>query len=239
MLLWIAVGTVVIVLLAPFRLKAHVSGLNLSELAGTDWSDLVWHVDCDWLFGAVQVQAMAKRTDRPRMILRVLGFTLQQRDPSKPAKRSKKGQSKEGAKPPPNEARSRERETAGSRPSFQWQQVRRLIPEIQRVFSKLWRALHPKARGHLVYGFPDPALTGMCHGIIAARITSDRLKLQPDYMEGRLSGWAEVRMFLVPLQLIIIVVGTLLRPALRALWWPRVKAAIGLSRARSTTNASM
>ncbi|MEA4926883.1 MAG: DUF2953 domain-containing protein [Syntrophomonadaceae bacterium] len=95
---------------------------------------------------------------------------------------------------------------------------------VKKGVHKLVRALHLKINLSGVYGFDDPALTGIVLGwIYALNIKNYSINLNPDFTEevidlkGSLQGW------LIPLQIILTAIGILLMKPVRAIWWPRIK----------------
>ncbi len=95
---------------------------------------------------------------------------------------------------------------------------------VKKGVHKLLRALHLKINIAGVYGFDDPALTGIVLGwIYALNIRNNSINLKPDFtkevidLKGSLQGW------LIPLQIILTAIGILLMKPVRAIWWPRIK----------------
>lgn len=101
--------------------------------------------------------------------------------------------------------------------------LRRLWPEARWLLGEAKRRLSLSAKGSLVYGFPDPFATGMTHGWLASARLFPGLRLEPDYGQGRLEGWIEVGLKAYPWQFLLVFARLLFRPAVRAMWWPRLK----------------
>ncbi len=98
-----------------------------------------------------------------------------------------------------------------------------LITSFFKSLRQAWAALSVKVEGKAVFGFEDPALTGLTYGFMSAAGLSNRhpgLTLIPDFLEPCFAGYLSVRgRFTVGRLLFIAVKFLLSRPA-RRLWWP-------------------
>ena len=98
-----------------------------------------------------------------------------------------------------------------------------LITSFFKSLRQAWAALSVKVEGKAVFGFEDPALTGLTYGFMSAAGLSSRnpgLTLTPDFLEPGFAGYLSVRgRFTVGRLLFIAVKFLLSRPA-RRLWWP-------------------
>jgi hypothetical protein len=98
-----------------------------------------------------------------------------------------------------------------------------LITSFFKSLRQVWAALSVKVEGKAVFGFEDPALTGITYGFMSAASLSIRqpgLTLIPDFLEPGFAGYLSVQgRFTVGRLLFIAVKFLLSRPA-RHLWWP-------------------
>ncbi len=235
-LLWTlgAVGILLVALcLPPVHLNARFDSLHLGEETPVDWDEVVLNARLSGLLGAVQV-SLERRDGEVHGQLRLFGFPrriggrkVARGEPTvarDTATTQPTAKPKKGTKPARKRFRPQE---------FTLSHLRRLLPEVRWLMSRVWHLFKLKVKGELVYGFPDPFATAMTNALIAGLPISPELKLKPDYVEGRLDGWLEMTMRIYPLQGVFLLTRVALRPAVRSIWWPHLREAIWRSPKRT------
>lgn len=236
-LLWVIGGLLVVLLVAlciPFRVRAALKDVDILEPPLVDGGETAadtdpgtWSVDVDWLWGGVRFRARGGAGQPPEQELRVLGF---RRDPSAGESdgdfRRERDRRRRGA------ARKQQPKRRSDLRGPRWtgRLVRTLLSDASWFVPRLWRALGVRVSGGLIYGFPDPFLTGISQAVLALVPWPSDLRLTPDFSRGRLSGTVRGRATTYPVHIVVVLVRTALRPAVRELWWPRVRSALGFSK---------
>lgn len=221
-LLWVVAGIAAVVLLAlclPLRVAGSVSGLDMSELAGTNLEETAWRLSVRGLLGLVALEGSKEPQEAPRVQVRLAGISRPIQGGGSPRRR------KERQRPPAQAARKRQ-----GRRTLSWRDVRSLLPELRVLLARLWRSLGLQARGDLVYGFDDPYVTGWCEALRAVVPVPRELKIMPDFLGARLAGWAELRMTIYPIRVAGVLVATFFRRGVLRVWWPRLKARLARPR---------
>lgn len=240
-LAWVLGGTLILllaVLFVPFRVAARVDGIDLTELPPEDGDELdevdtddatSWEVRADWLWGLLQFRTGVGSDDAMVQELRVFGI-----------RRSLAMKRKKEKAMPSDGRRGRGRADAGKKAKRRRSRSNAGLPlELGLAFlseapwfvPRLWRALGVRIKGDLVYGFPDPFLTGMSQAIMAHVPNSPDLRLTPDYVQGRLTGRFQATATIFPVKIVVVLIRTGFRPAFRQTWWPQLRSAMRLSRA--------
>lgn len=226
-----------IVLCVPFRIAARVDGLDIAELppegAGVadDANDAVaaaWHVRADWLWGVVRWQAAGGSDDFAGQELTVFGFR-RSLSASKGREKATAGNVRRRMRTIGGQKARRRGPRSGS--ALAPRLGLALLSEASWFVPRLWRALGVQIKGDLTYGFPDPFLTGISQAVLAHMPLSPKLRLTPDYWQGRLTGSVETKATIVPIKSVAVVIRTAFRPAIRQIWWPQLRSAMRLSKA--------
>lgn len=114
--------------------------------------------------------------------------------------------------------------------------LRRVWPDVSWLLATARRRLHLSVEGALVYGFPDPFATGLTQGMLAVVPAMPKLRLVPDYSQARLEGWIKLGFKAYPWQVVLVVARFFFRPAVRSLWWPRLRKALPFAHRTSRSN---
>lgn len=106
---------------------------------------------------------------------------------------------------------------------------RDLLYELGLLCKRLWKSISWErllVKGR--YGFADPALTGFVCGAIQCLVKTSQavtklqlphLQLEPDFTEGVIEGTWRVRCSLRPIKVLVILLGSLIKPAvINSLW---------------------
>lgn len=244
---WLLPGLLGLLLLAlciPLRARGRVEDIDLREFAPEDGGAAPsrgatasggaapsggaagrWSLEADWLWGAVQFHLRGGAGRPAVQELRVLGFRRQERTEGDGESRAarRRGRREEARRHKPKSRRPRRR---GGTVRL----VRALAAEAGWFLPRLWRALGLQLSGDLVYGFPDPFLTGMSQAALALMPWPGGLRLTPDFSQGRLSGSVQGRAMVYPIAFALLLVRTAFRPAVRELWRPRLRSALRWSK---------
>lgn len=96
--------------------------------------------------------------------------------------------------------------------------------QVKLLAKRLRGAMHLDLRLAGVYGFDDPALTGLAAAVIASTLWSNgTVFFNPDFTQETFDFQGSVRGWFIPLQIIIIVVWFLTIKPVRIIWWPMTK----------------
>lgn len=210
----------------PVAVAGRVTNLDISELDGMNFDETSWQAEICCLFGLVTIGIHGTGLQPPNGRLRLGGWTKQFTDAFGSATRSQGTRHKKEASKSVRGKKKHSRRRGNIKLD-----IRQLWTEVRWLLAHLWRAMHLHGKGRINYGFSDPLITATVHGLIAALPTPRELDLQPDYMQGKLQGWADFQIKVYPVQVMSIIVRTAFRPAVRATWWPPLRSALRLSKA--------
>ena len=227
-LLWVlgaGAALVAAVCLAPFHLKVRVDALEVREEHPGAWDAAVYSARFSAALGALSV-SVERRDGGMRGTFRLLGFSRPlawggSGKGSEPAREAVRRPHKRRPRP---ERRPRTRRARGS--GISWREMLGLLPEAKWLFAQARRLASLEMSGALVYGFPDPFTTAMAHLFLAALPPPPGLDVRPDFAEGRLEGWLDLEVRIVPLMALYLLLRLGLRPRVRALWWSRLRHAV-------------
>lgn len=225
-------------LCVPLRIGGRIDGIELHEdadRAPENADGTTWHGQASWLFGAVRLTTRGGAGQKPVTQWLLLGFRHnlpQTRSDRKPAQRDDEcATRREGAvrkfsgKVWKRILRRRRRRRRGTTPDVPVSALIRVVrSELPWLLRALCKGLSLHLRGRLVYGLFDPAMTGMSQGLLALLPVPADLRLVPDYEYARLSGSVAGRATVFPIRLVGLFVRAAFRPAVRRLWWPRLRA---------------
>lgn len=230
-------------LLSPIRFDARADSLRYREDEGFDREALAVKAEMSGLFGAVRM-AVDWGKDGTEARLRVFGFSpplpVQMIRAAAERGRARKKADQDGtgdtSQSRANQSRAKSSgswhwpgrsKAAGQaerRPQLDLGTLRRLLPELRWLAAESKRSLRLAVEGSLVYGFPDPFATGLVHGVIAAA-PFPKLHLTPDFAQGRLEGWVQLRFRASPWQFSLLFARFCFRPAVRSLLWSLLRGA--------------
>lgn len=108
-------------------------------------------------------------------------------------------------------------------PFFKKQFLREILTFLGRAFRSLNLRLCVEGE----YGTGDPALTGYLSALIGLMDSSRyKLRLNPNFQELVLNMRGEMRARLIPAVLIVHALGLFFAPAVRKIWWMKLKTKI-------------
>lgn len=237
-IVWFLGGLVLLVFLSlctPLRLSASAYGLDVSESEGIRLDDTKWQLRGVWLLGLLNLHARQKIGEPVQVRLRLLGIpikistSMRQRE----ADAEKKGGDRT------ERVRTAHRQARGRRQKgrLALHEIRSLLGELRWFLQKLLRTVRLQARGDLVYGFSDPAVTGWCEGLRHTLPVPRQLKLIPRFDEAVLQGWADVQLTIYPIRGAWVVVRGLFRKGVRRIWWSRLRKRLPWVRKARRRNA--
>lgn len=259
-LVWVVGGMLAVLLVVsciPIRVTARVDDIDVHQLM-PETADTVmaawepaadeparqtfWTAEASWMLGLVRFKSRGGPGQVGTAELNVLSLRRDLQadrgdrgeEPQKARDEGRRKASRMGQRGRQHQDRKkRDNRSRRSRPDLAefMQMARAIIQETPGLVLRLWRSLALRIRGDLTYGFEDPFLTGMSQAVLANVSLPADLRLTPEYSDGCLKGWVEATATLYPIKTIGIVLGTALRPALRQLWWPRLRSAMRLTRA--------
>lgn len=229
-LLWFLGGIVAVLLLAmctPVRVAGMVKGLAIDESSEDYLEGAEWRFKVEWLLGLLQVRGVKSAGESPSLKLRLAGIHKNvEQHVTKSRKPKAVTHKKEATQDRPTAAHRHQEAKWSQGNRISGQEIRELLPEARRLIAKLWRSLHLDARGELIYGFDDPAILGWCEGLRSVVPWPAGLRLEPDYTQARLEGWAELRSTTYPIRVAGLALGTLFRRPLRRIWWKRIRSTL-------------
>lgn len=224
------VSLVVLALLLPVHARFRAQpDLTLSD----DWEPsgpLPWQADIRWGWVLVRLALTGDgaRVAGGRIELAGIGIGLgggggRRRGIRPEAESQSKAASKAKAA---RKARPRKK----ARPRLTAALIRDLLREGRRTLARIWRMLGLRISGEVMYGFPDPALTGITLGALHAGLKPRALKVTPEFLDpcvrGRVEGEAR---FVLAQGLAALIALAFARPV-RRLWMPKIR--IGRRRSR-------
>lgn len=103
------------------------------------------------------------------------------------------------------------------------QTVLDLLREGWRLVVRLGHMLRLQAEGALTYGLPDPALTGWVLGARATLWRGGDLRLTPDFLGPRLTGWVQITGRFFGAEVLEAFLAALWSPPIRRRWTAAIK----------------
>lgn len=159
------------------RLDAHLREDDDAEWGFSGFAR--WAAEVRWGGWMFRLQARGEELKLSELMIRILGVRVRAR---RSAVEPAKGESEAGEKPKAERKRRR-------RPSLS--DLRSYAREGIRLVRRLVASLRLHLRGDLVFGFPDPALTGLVLAVLSLTGTPGQLRLRPDWFNPGLEGWVE------------------------------------------------
>lgn len=215
-LLWIilapvvlAVVTVLVALLLPVNFWGRVEGHLVGD--AVDWYLAATHARWELALTVagrvlhLRLAGVGKRVTSREAEL--IGFSLRGKRQRRP------GHSGPGGTKKPRKRAWRPK--AGDIPVL-WHEGRRLLRQI-------WAHLRLRLTGEVIMGLGDPALTGSALGVIGAVGWPPGLRIYPDFLDPHVEGWVELRGRTRGIEMLVVIIAALLRPAVRRLWWRHIK----------------
>lgn len=183
---------------------------------------VVWSLGLTWGWRLLRADLAGENVRITHSRVTLFGRTLA---PRKRAKRKRVG--KAGAARKARRANQRTKNAQGrKRFPFRLADWRSYRDEAVWLLRRALRALRLKGAGNLVYGFDDPALTGLAAGLLGTIGLPPELRTAPDFCASGVRGWTAVRGRTYGLQLLALAVNLFFRPAARRIWMPRLKRSI-------------
>ena len=246
-----ALAVLLALLAMPVHVRAAVDSLHIDEETPFDWRDVSFGAQISGLLGAVRVR-FEQSGRNLRSEWRIFGIAAAGRrheatrretpgDGAGSGEDTRRGllaadereertrrRSRRKDEPGRREVRrgskgAESRRTEPRRPRMSAGALRRLLPEAQWLLGEVWRRFKPDVSGRLTYGFPDPFLTGIVHGLTFALPRTPGLGLEPDYAQGTLDGHIEFNLRIYPLEAVVLAVRTCFRPGVKPLWVPELR----------------
>lgn len=240
-ILWFIGGLLMFVVFAlctPLRLSASAYGVDVSEGEGICVDETRWQLRTVWLFGLLRFSACQNVGEPVRIQLRLLGI---------PVRVAASGRSGSGKAPGKKGRGQAERRRA---PQGQQRQAKRgarlapheiglLLGEMRWFLRQMRRTVRLRARGDLVYGFTDPAVTGWFEGLRSILELPRQLRLDPNFDEAVLQGWVDVHLTVYPIGSAWVVGRGIFRKGIRRIWWPRLRQRLPWMRKESSQRVAV
>lgn len=187
-LLWSLLGLVTLLLLAVLgvlfvpvtytgRLEARIRPDEESELGYSGQTR--WKAAARWGQFLVRYQVEGEDATITHQRLRILGIPVGRRRKAADA----------GKKAADAEKKARRKKKSG----FSWDMVRQYVREGSALLARIWDALHLHLDGNLVFGFADPADTGLTLGFLWMVGVPRYMRVQPDFVYPHLEGELDFR----------------------------------------------
>lgn len=187
-LLWVVAGVAGLILLlvaaililpTEFWLRLDVS---LREDEDAEWGvsgHARWAAKFRWGWGVLCLEVRGDVLQVENHILRIGGFRVA-------AKRKRQ----QGSSP---QAESEQKGRGRRKRRRRWHDLYSYAREGLRLAKRLTASLRLHLEGDLVVGLPDPALTGLVLGVLAAAGTPGKLRVQPNWLDPGVDGWIQAQ----------------------------------------------
>jgi hypothetical protein len=166
--------TAILLLPADFQTRLDA---RLREDEESEWGvsgHTRWAVKVRWGWWILRLKARGDGFNVEELMVRICGFRVQA-----------------GRKRRPKPAEPGKAAKARRKRRLSLSDVRSYAREGLRLVRRLVASLRLRLRGDLVFGFPDPSVTGLVMAVLAVGGTPGNLRLRPDWLDPGLNGWAE------------------------------------------------
>ena len=220
-LLWLLGAVLALILFAsctPLRFTGEVEDLQVAEDTGFGWQQSSYRLRVAWLLGLAVLEGGRKAGEPFGLRLRLFGLPVRLNIGT--------GKKAEGGV---NKAASGEIERASrrsrkrNRRRLSLHDAPGLLSELSWLIVRVRRTMWIEAEGDVIYGFSDPSLTGLCEGLRYQLGLVRRLRLTPDYTEGRLEPTIGLKTY--PILMGVVLLRWAFRKRVRRLWWPQRRQA--------------
>lgn len=194
-------------LLLPLDMYVRLDpDLHSEEAGGPLGGTMRWRLQLRWGWGLFRTWLAGSSLSVEQGEVRLLGIRWLRW----PGRKEARPQAKPPQRVRPAKAKPRRR-----RRRLPLAVMRALIQEGLQLMARTWRDLGLQVHGDVIYGLPDPALTGLVEIFLRAGPLPSDLQVEPDWLDPRLEGWVQVQGHLFAVKLLIALLAVLKNRVLR------------------------